>query len=335
MTGSLKGELKSLNQNIFYLRLHKSPRSNALPNYLDIELIDIPLEVNIYKSISIKVFCKLFNFFRLFEKRSKLIVEYDGNFIPIFCLVFSNLFFFKKYKIFLDCHVNSYIDINFYSHKTFIKLVVIYIFKYIFRVETLVHNKNSLSIIKNSIYCPSPFPKIHFSNSENKTKILDNDLLIISSMNKDEPIDEFIQTAKELDSLGYKVKITGDKNKLKLNIDEISKFFTGFLDRNEYLDLLQRSKIILAMTSRQYNLLFAPREALLNQKICIVNDSIENKEFYRELCFYSSPNHHSIIKQTKSLIKNDEPIFNKTALLDLIKTIDMDIDNFKKCLHIR
>ena len=334
MNGNITREQDFLKQNTFYLLLHQSPRSNALPNHLGIKSKKIPIDTNVYNSLSLKVIFRLINFFKSFNKKALIIIEYDGNFVPIFCLAFVNIFYLKRFKIYLDCHVNSYINLNFYSIKTFVKLSLVYFFKYLFRFKTIVHNKASLKVIKNSSYCPSPFPENKPDKNTTKNRKLDNDVLIISSMNKDEPIQEYIKVAADLKSSGYKVLITGDKEKLKFNLDKTSSFFSGFLNKSDYFDLLRESKIIVAMTSRKYNLLFAPREALLNHKVCIINESKENEEFYGNLCFYAKPDSSSIIKKIKDLLRN-QASFNETLLLELISNINTDIENFKKCLHTK
>ena len=334
MNENTKKSQDFLKQDIFYLLLHKSPRSNALPNYLGIHSQKIPINSNIYNSISLKVFLRLIKFFKSFQKKAQIIIEYDGNFVPIFCLAFVNIFCLKRFKIYLDCHVNSYINLNLYSIKTFTKLSLIYLFKYVFRFKTIVHNKASMNVVKDSLYCPSPFPENKIHKSPTKNVEFDNDVLIISSMNKDEPIEEYIKVASDLKDHGYKVLITGDIEKLKFNHDKTSTFFSGFLNKSDYFELLRGSKIIIAMTSRKYNLLFAPREALLNHKVCIINESKENKEFYGNLCFYAKPDSSSIIKKIKDLIKN-KTSFNEPLLAELISNIDTDIETFKKCLYTK
>ena len=88
------------------------------------------------------------------------------------------------------------------------------------------------------------------------------------------------------------------------------------------------------MTTRDYNLLFAPREALLNYKICLINDSSENKDFYGELCFYSKVNKKLLIENIDYLLKT-EPVFKKEELNRLIEIINRRIKEVKNCLFIK
>ena len=330
-------EIKKIDINTnksVYLALHPSPRSKSLPKHLDIPSIEVPSIGNIYQSASPSTLKKMSRFFRNLETSSNLILEYDGNFIPVISLFYTNFFYKKKFKITLDCHVNSYIGVPFYSLRTITKLFIIYFFKVFFGVKTLVHNKKSLKILKQSIYCPSPFPEIS-SETYQQQKFCLNDVLIISSLNKDEPIEDFIETALHLKSKGLKVAITGNTSKLSQeHYDRGSSFFTGFLDKEKYDQLLNNSKLVIAMTTRDYNLLFAPREALLNYKICLINDSSENKDFYGELCFYSKVNKKLLIENIDYLLKT-EPVFKKEELNRLIEIINRRIKEVKNCLFIK
>jgi hypothetical protein len=321
--------------HFMYLALHKSPRSKALPKHFGIQSKFIPLEENLYKSFSLSNSKLLISFFKKIKNRSNLIIEYDGNFFPQVILIFVNLIYFKRFRIILDCHVNSYMGVDKYSIRTIIKLLILYIFKVFFGVKTIVHNRRSLKVLKKSIYCPTPFPNLKKTSHDKLNKNFENDVLIISSLNKDEPVDIFIDSALKLKSLGLKVLITGREDKL----DESQKskgnqLFSGFLEKDDYTQLIQNSKIVIAMTIREYNLLFAPREALQYSKICLVNNSFENKEFYSDLCQYCDINADLIFSRVVSLL-SERIKFNDYALDELIKDTDKTINEVKECLLIK
>ena len=321
------------NKNSLYLALHRSPRSITLPKFFGIGLVFIPIQTNLYRTLTPANIKKLFVFFKNIEKRSNLIIEYDGNFLPPLVLIFVNICFFKLFKITLDCHVNSYIGVKKFSVRTIIKLSILYIFKILFRIKTLVHNKESLRILKKSIYCPSPLPNINLEDKKKQNKI--NDILIISSLNKDEPVDSFIDAALELKALGYKVCITGNKKKLSNSqLKRDKDLFTGFLKDEDYFRLIRDSELIIAMTVREYNLLFAPREALQFEKICLINSSIENIEFYKDLCQYCIADSTAIVKESQKILK-EKPSFKQELLKTLITEIEIRIHEVKQCLYIK
>lgn len=317
------------NKNALYLKLHSSPRSNSLPKTLGISSLDIPINENIYGSFSKKVKKELIKFYRDIQNERTLIIEYDGNFIPILYLFWVNIIYKKRFKIFLDCHVNSYMNIKLLSFKTLTKRLIIYIFKSFLNARIVVHNKKSLKLFKGSIYCPSPFPRIDFDRNVKRDLC---DVFIISSLNKDEPVNEFVKVAKKLNSMGLKTLISGDIEKLENNESLDKSLFSGFLNKNEFYEYILDSKVVVAMTIRKNNLLYAPREAIQMNKICLINDSEENIDFYGDICFYSSPNSELILKKIEKIIKKD-CLPRKDKIEELIQNVDQKVNDFKKCLN--
>ena len=170
-----------------YIALHESPRTQSLPAKLNIETVKLPEIGNIYKSLRFRAVKRVYRFFNQLNRNKQLILEYDGNFIPVLTCAFVNIFKSKKFKIILDCHVNSYLHVSLFSIRTFFKLFLIYFYKNILGYKILVHNKASLKLINRSHYCPSPFPV----DTKDLNNIKPNSIFIISSLNKDEPVDAF------------------------------------------------------------------------------------------------------------------------------------------------
>ncbi len=75
-----------------YIKINKSPRSNILPKFYEVDLLDFDLKVNIKTTAQ--------NFFFIFSRlqnlevsTKKVLIEYDGNFLLNFLI---NIKFFKK-----------------------------------------------------------------------------------------------------------------------------------------------------------------------------------------------------------------------------------------------
>jgi hypothetical protein len=320
-------------EKTLYLALHDSPRTKSLPSEWGINTLKIPLKSNIYGSFKIKHLNSLYKFFKSIESNKTLIVEYDGNFVPIFVLAIVNLLNYKRFKIILDCHVNSYLDLRLFSIRTLIKILIIYFFKYVLRFKILVHNQQSLKIISGANYCPSPFPKHNFKNKIDYVTI-PNSIFIISSLNKDEPIDDFLDAAVELDKLGFHIRISGNHMKLSENqLKKGNKFFTGFLKKSDYLVSLNEAELIVAMTNRKFNLLFAPREALINKKPCLINESNENREFYNDLCEYTETDANQIQSNIIRIFEKKVQ-FNESQFKFLVNKVTLQNQKIKKCLNI-
>ena len=86
------------------------------------------------------------------------------------------------------------------------------------------------------------------------------------------------------------------------------------------------------MTIRNNNLLYAPREAIQMSKMCLINDSDENIDFYGEICFYSSPNSESMLEKINEILAKDI-LHRKDKIDELIQNVDQEVNDFKKCLN--
>ena len=75
-----------------YIALHESPRTQSLPAKLNIETLKLPEIGNIYKSLRFTSVKKVYRFYNQLNSNAQLILEYDGNFIPVFSCDFVNNF---------------------------------------------------------------------------------------------------------------------------------------------------------------------------------------------------------------------------------------------------
>jgi hypothetical protein len=270
---------------IYYLALHESPRSLSLPKYLNAKFIELLLNTNLWNSFNKNTINKIKEKVVDIPIKATIIVEYDGNFIVPLALIYVSISQNKKWKIVLDAHVNSYISTPIYHFRGGVKYLTLLMFSLIRKVYVLVHNKQSKNIIPWAIYCPTPFPdKIQKKQGADR----DKNILIISSLNKDEPVELFVDFAKEMKAKGFNINITGNYDKLEgVFYKKNSEFFTGYLTKEDYNELILNSCAIVSMTKRSFNLLYAPREAIVNNRICMINDSMENISFYGDMCVYS------------------------------------------------
>ncbi len=85
------------------------------------------------------------------------------------------------------------------------------------------------------------------------------------------------------------------------------------------------------MTIRKNNLLYAPREALQMKKVCLINGSEENKDFYKDLCLYSPPVADFIIQKIHETLK-DNRFLATNKIERLIEDVNKEIYNFKRCI---
>jgi glycosyltransferase involved in cell wall biosynthesis len=104
---------------------------------------------------------------------------------------------------------------------------------------------------------------------------------VISSFAPDEPLAEILDAATTMS--GIEFYITGDKSKapkylLRNEINNI--VFTGFLDYNDYISLLQGVNAIMVLTKRNKTMLAGAYEALALEKPLITSDWPPLKRYF-------------------------------------------------------
>ena len=262
-----------------YIKINKSPRSNILPKFYEVDLLDLDLKVNIKTTAQ--------NFFFIFSRlqnievsTKKVLIEYDGNFLLNFLI---NIKFFKK-EMYLDCHNSAVENEKGKFLRYIINLVYLCFSKIIFKAKIIVHNvsiKNSYPL--DSIVLHTPYPDMNRYLSKQKK----NDVLFPCSLNSDEPIELIIRTCYELKKKGYKSQITGDHKKLPEKIQEKGKpFFSGYISDNSYFVLSGQSKVMVCLTNRKKTLLYSPREGISLGLKVIMTSSQANIDFYGKKAFY-------------------------------------------------
>lgn len=104
---------------------------------------------------------------------------------------------------------------------------------------------------------------------------------VISSFAPDEPLAEILDAATTMS--GIEFYITGDKSKAPKYLlgNEINNIvFTGFLDYNDYISLLQGVNAIMVLTKRNKTMLAGAYEALALEKPLITSDWPPLKRYF-------------------------------------------------------
>jgi len=265
-----------------YIGINSSPRSDTLPKFYGIEILDFNLGVNIKTTIP--------NLFKIMPRLSelkaptnKVLIEYDGNFLLNFLLTLK---FFKK-DIYIDCHNCAVENEDGKFLRYCINLSYLYCSKVIFRAKIIVHNQSIMdSYPIDSVVVNTPYPELGQYISKKKN----NDVLFSCSLNSDEPIEFIIRTCRKLEKQGYKAQITGDFKKLREEIQIMgAPFFTGYISKVSYFELLAHSKVMVCLTNREKTLLYSPREGISLGLKVIVNPSQVNRDFFGEKVIYVDP----------------------------------------------
>ena len=261
-----------------YIAVHDSPRSRIIPRHFKIDVIFIDFNFSPLKSVYQTPFYLRLN---SLPKCNSVMIEYDGNvFFNLWLMLFLK---WKGNKVILDCH-NSAVErqVN-HLVRYYLNVIYLFILNRILGVKVIVHNHSiKLHYIRSTVF-ETPYPEIRLPKEPN-TKY---EIVFCCSLNSDEPLDRILDWCNELKLKGKSVLITGDFRKVKDKYDHYF-FSKKYLTYSEYIEIITGCKLTVALTNREDTLLFSPRESIVLNTPCIINDSYVNREFYKDKVSYIS-----------------------------------------------
>lgn len=246
-----------------------------------------------------------------------VIVDFASGFIKL--IVGYMLKLFKNSKYVVDLHSAAYIDTTQQS------FIVKWIEKLIIdRADLIIlHNEESLTLErfsdKKTVVLESRVPEINLSEvSVNKsdTKII----VFITKFHADEPIENMLETTN-LFSNNYEFYFTGNyknyfnsQHVIKKNVT-----FTGFLPDDEYYKLLNSADVLIALTNREYTLVYGGREAISLNKPLIVSVNNSCKKYFNEGVLFTNNEPIDIANKIKIAIEKSKNLTNMMKLLKVEK----------------
>jgi glycosyltransferase involved in cell wall biosynthesis len=140
-------------------------------------------------------------------------------------------------------------------------------------------------------------------------------VFMISSFNRDEPIEEVWKAANLLTKNDIKIFVSGNPQKLlpenlfKNTPPNVT--FTGFLPENEFVKMLNRASAIMVLTDAEYTLLCGCYEAVSVEKPLITSGTIVLKELF-DRAIYVNSNPESIAEGVKKALQRPEYYIDQT-----------------------
>jgi glycosyltransferase involved in cell wall biosynthesis len=245
------------------------------------------------------------------EKPKTIIIEHTQPILGIAILLYTKL---SRSDYILDTHTAPFLlknNLSFWQKMIFNNCKLI-----------IVHNEQLESKFKNdfkfnnifTLEDPIPIITNNYVNKVNKKIIV----TIINTYSQDEPLDNLIKCAQNMPDI--KFYITGDvkKDKKHLSWNKYTNIqFVGFICDEDYFDLLNKSDLIVVLTTQDYTLLCGGYEGLSLQKPMILSDKQPIKKYY-----------------TKGvLFTNNSPSDIQIKILEAIrkmKELQLQIENLKK-----
>jgi len=227
-------------------------RTRSISSSLNIKLIELLSKQNRiikYGLLAFKTIRAL-----LQEKPKVLIVQNPSIVLGYLSLFLRPLF---KYKLIMDCHNAALFPLE-GKYQWLVKLAQLLIKRANYVIVTnnelanLVCNLSGTPIILND-----PIPNFSFEKCKTNTI---KQITLISTWADDEPVEEFISAASSFKKINF--VITG-----KAKLDVVSKApsnikFSGFVSRNDYINLIANSDLIVDLTHRENCLVCGAYEAI-------------------------------------------------------------------------
>lgn len=201
--------------------------------------------------------------------------------------------FIKKIPIVVDRHTTFLLDKKYKYTPRIIVFRLLHWFTIRCADLTIVTNKYLANLVRDLRGTPFVLPDIipGFAATESIQLKGDRNILLISSFNKDEPIREVIEAFRRPQMKDYYLYVTGNYKKLNESVRQSAPpnvIFTGFLEEQEFINMLFSVDIVMVLTTADYCMLCGCYEAVSACKPLITSDKEVLREYFEEAVFVSN-----------------------------------------------
>jgi hypothetical protein len=315
-------------KTVFLVWAPHSIRAKNLAERLDAQLylISYKFKKKIYSPIK---YLKLFTntLFILEKERPQVII---CQIPPIFCALATIVHQYltgAKCNIAIDMHTGA-----FDKPWSYLRPLNRWIMKKVYMViVTNYELKDNIcsDIKRKTIVLEDPLPYFEVARGKKQEKgEQKNDrfkVAVISSFAPDEPLAEILDAAATMS--GIQFFITGDKSKAAKHILEKkinNVIFTGFLDYNDYISLLQGVNAIMVLTKRNKTMLAGAYESLALEKPLITSDWPPLKRYFYKGTVHVDNSSKEIQEAIDNVRKRAEEIEKDISDLRIEKTKEWD-----------
>lgn len=133
---------------------------------------------------------------------------------------------------------------------------------------------------------PDMIPELRYTQHEVlKGKF---NILLISSFASDEPVKEVLEASRQFENEGINIYITGNSNKLDKNVLQSAPsnvVFTGFLDEQDYVNMLFSVDVVMVLTTSDACMLCGCYEAISAERPLITSDKDVLTDYFTDAVF--------------------------------------------------
>lgn len=163
-----------------------------------------------------------------------------------------------------------------------------------------------------------------------------NNILFITSFGKDEPISEYLESMMHLKG-DYHTYITGNYKKYKQNLFDNERItFTGFIDDDFFITLLNAVDIVVVLTKHDHTLTCGAYEAIAAGKPMVLSNTDAIKNYFTAGAVYTDNTPTSIASAISECAENRLELSLDVATLrsELDKMWSQDFNTLRELLLV-
>lgn len=316
-------------KNIIWISWEYHRRTKELCGFLGVK----PIIFHNYKS---PIYRYIYNSYKTWEtiKKSRPDIFIVQNPSIVLALLSCILKYYYNYYLVIDAHNIAIIPEN----KHVKKIYFLYIFMQKRADMTIVTNKGLYDIVLENGGTPFILPDRIPNRPDVEGKKLPGkfNFAYICTYKSDEPFREFINAAKKIGE-NINFYITGNSKNCPQDIKESlpkNIILTGYLEDNQYWQLLMSVDMIIDLTYRENCLVCGAYEAVAVEKPIMLSHTKALMDYFKKGTVFTKNDEYSILKSLKCAILNinylNEEV--KTLKKNLIRKWDVDGEIFKNIL---
>jgi glycosyltransferase involved in cell wall biosynthesis len=334
---------------VFIVWAPYSPRSKNLSERLDahLYLISYKFKRKIYSIIKYPLLFVKTLYILKREKPEIILCQSPPIFCALAAMVYQYLTGKKNSVVLIDAHTQSFDKP--WSYFKALNRLALRRASMVIVTNVELQSKVLLNYGINSIVLEDRIPDFDMSPSAGyqnvkkmNTKEKDDDynnlffkVAVISSFAADEPLENVLDSAEDLTDV--KFFITGDKSKadkqfLKRKLNNV--VFTGFLEHDAYISLLQNVDTIMVLTKRDRTMLAGAYETLALEKPLITSNWVPLKQYFNKGAIHVDNSSDEIKQAIKTVQRKKEELAKDMHQLKIEKINEWEdkFNDFKKHL---
>lgn len=307
-------------------------RNHSISKALNAKLIQFDIKFNRVFRYPVAITKTLITFIK--ERPNLIFAQNPSIVLALVATIYGRIF---NIPIIVDAHNAGVFPFN--GNKMWANKLA----DFIFRASNFTVVTNSIlaeHIIKRGgkpVILPDPIPELRYCN---KKRVLNGkfNILFICSWSEDEPYEEVIKAAKFLDK-DVHIYITGNsKGKEKQMGIEIPKniVFTGFLQEEDFIEILFSCDVVMDLTKRTNCLVCGAYEGVAAEKPLIISNTEVLRKYFYKGALYTNNTYKDLLEKINVANINKNLLKREIVELknELIITWNNMKDEFEKLIKV-